>query len=274
MPTHEFSRQRTSDTNTQTKISRYLQLVSSLFNLRTAPIVIWNNFQPKLYKIIKPNQEAVMKRFLQPYFLNKSGICIGGELKWQFQEYLETAFKTINVDLTTSNNKQKIDYTTDASNLYFADSNEYDFVCSSHLLEHLMNPIKAIEEWKRVIKPQGIIYCAVPDKRFTFDHKRKRTTMQHILKDFYSDVSPRDETHIQEALFGIDYKLAGMNKRQHKKWVEDYVDASKKTGAPIYQPHVHVYTKEDVIALFKISKMNIVFSSLLGTTVHIVAKKR
>jgi predicted SAM-dependent methyltransferase len=247
-------------------------LAELLLNPTTSPIMVWNSCQPILYNILKPQHKAYMKKKLQPYFENKIGICIGGRLRWVFQNYLITAEKTVNVNVIAEDG-QKNDFITDASDLYFAGSNKFDFVCSSHVLEHLTNPIKAVMEWKRVIKPDGMLYCGVPDKRFTFDHKRKRTTMQHIMDDFKKNVPQREEKHIHEALFDINYKLAGMNKAQHQKFIEQYDNSSKKTNKSIYQPHVHVYTKEDVTALFRVCRMTIVFSELNGHTTHIMAKK-
>jgi predicted SAM-dependent methyltransferase len=251
------------------KVSTY-QLISSLTNPKTVPIIAWNLSQPRLYDILNPNCLR-MKQKLEPYFKDKKGICIGGALRWKFQNYLETASETINVNVVTQGNQT--DYVADASNLYFADSNDYDFVCSSHVLEHVTNPIKAITEWKRVIKNSGIIYCAVPDKRFTFDHNRKSTSLMHIKNDFYTNVTPWDQSHIHEALFEIDRKMAGMTKKQQEKWINEYFEASKENGALIYQPHIHVYAKEDIIGLFKMCKLDILFSTLRGDTVHILAKK-
>src|SRR6476469_2809969 len=42
-----------------------------------------------------------------------------------------------------------------------------DFVIANHLLEHCQNPIRALAEFDRVLKPGGILYLALPDKRFT-----------------------------------------------------------------------------------------------------------
>jgi len=38
-----------------------------------------------------------------------------------------------------------------------------DFIYSSHTLEHMKNPIIAINNWMKVIKPNGYLYVAVPD---------------------------------------------------------------------------------------------------------------
>ncbi len=59
-----------------------------------------------------------------------------------------------------------------------------DFVIANHVLEHCENPILALENWRRVLKPGGVIYAAIPIKNFTFDKKRECTPFYHILRDY------------------------------------------------------------------------------------------
>jgi hypothetical protein len=40
--------------------------------------------------------------------------------------------------------------------------NEFDFVFSSHCLEHLTRPVSALREWIRVLKPGGILFLYLP----------------------------------------------------------------------------------------------------------------
>ena len=57
--------------------------------------------------------------------------------------------------------KQIIAEATDLSRI---PSNKYDFVLSSNNLEHVANPLKALYEFIRVIKNNGIIILLLPDK--------------------------------------------------------------------------------------------------------------
>jgi len=38
----------------------------------------------------------------------------------------------------------------------------YDFVFSSHCLEHLVNPVAALEHWKTRIRPGGVLFLYLP----------------------------------------------------------------------------------------------------------------
>ncbi|WLE98261.1 MAG: methyltransferase domain-containing protein [Candidatus Electrothrix communis] len=69
----------------------------------------------------------------------------------------------------------------DANNIGLHVQGEFDFVYSSHCLEHLSNPWEAIHEWWNLVKPGGFLFFLVPDEdlyeqgvfpsRFNSDHK-------------------------------------------------------------------------------------------------------
>lgn len=40
-----------------------------------------------------------------------------------------------------------------------------DFVIANHFLEHCQNPIETISNMLRVLKPGGVLYICIPDKR-------------------------------------------------------------------------------------------------------------
>ena len=90
-----------------------------------------------------------------------------------------------------------VDFLADARALPLADDT-LDYLCSSHVLEHLPDPIAALLEWHRVLRPGGWLYLVVPDKRFTFDEPRAVTSVAHLLQDF------RDATTARESLEHVD----------------------------------------------------------------------
>ncbi len=79
-------------------------------------------------------------------------------------------------------------------------SNAYDFVLSSHMLEHAANPILALSEWKRLLTQDGMLVLLLPDKKHTFDHRRPVTAMEHLIADFNAGMSEDDLTHLPEIL--------------------------------------------------------------------------
>jgi SAM-dependent methyltransferase len=96
------------------------------------------------------------------------------------------------------------DYYGHATSLPFRD-NSLDYVVTSHVLEHVANPVAALAEWYRVLRPGGIIYLLVPDRRHTWDHPRALTPVAHFLADYERGTTPADATHIDDFALGIDW---------------------------------------------------------------------
>jgi SAM-dependent methyltransferase len=76
----------------------------------------------------------------------------------------------------------------------------YDFVLSSHNLEHFANPVKALLEWRRVLRPGGALILVLPYYRDTFDHRRKPTGVKHMMQDYSRGIGEDDLTHLPEIL--------------------------------------------------------------------------
>ena len=76
----------------------------------------------------------------------------------------------------------------------------FDFVLSSHCLEHLANPLAALREWHRVTREGGHLLLLVPDPANSFDHRRPRTTLAHLRADAANHVREDDQTHVAEIL--------------------------------------------------------------------------
>lgn len=95
------------------------------------------------------------------------------------------------------NGKQFI---ADATDLSKITGDFYDFMLSSHVIEHIANPIKALFEWKRIIKPGGHLVIIAPNMNFTYDRKRPLTKLDHIISDYQNNTEESDNTHISEVL--------------------------------------------------------------------------
>jgi SAM-dependent methyltransferase len=87
-----------------------------------------------------------------------------------------------------------------------ADSS-YDFVLSSHSLEHLANPVKGLKEWTRVIREGGALVVVLPHFKYTFDRRRRVTPVSHMLEDYERGTGENDETHFREILEFHDLAL-------------------------------------------------------------------
>jgi SAM-dependent methyltransferase len=61
----------------------------------------------------------------------------------------------------------------DAQYLNGLNNEQFDFVYSSHTLEHLQNPAEAIKNWFRVVKPGGFLILYIPHR----DLYEKKSTL-------------------------------------------------------------------------------------------------
>ena len=104
-------------------------------------------------------------------------------------------------------NKNGVQYISEATDLSLIPNSKYDFIISSNCLEHVANPLKAIEEWIRVVKKGGLLLLVLPNKEYCFDHNRSVTEFSHLLKDYENNITENDLTHLDEILNLHDLKM-------------------------------------------------------------------
>lgn len=78
----------------------------------------------------------------------------------------------------------KVDIIGNGETLENIENNSQDFIIANHMIEHCQNPIMTIGNFLRVLKTNGIVFMAIPDKRYTFDKQRENTILQHFIDDY------------------------------------------------------------------------------------------
>jgi len=84
--------------------------------------------------------------------------CGGQEIDAHFCKENKISPLAIGVDL------QQTNLIGNAEHLFWFRDNTLDYVFSSHLLEHLYHPQKALKEWFRVLRPGGYLVLYLPLK--------------------------------------------------------------------------------------------------------------
>ncbi len=75
------------------------------------------------------------------------------------------------------------DVIDDGETLATVEAGSADFVIANHFIEHTQDPIGTLANHLRVLRPGGVLYLAVPDKRLTFDRDREITPLEHVVRD-------------------------------------------------------------------------------------------
>lgn len=178
-------------------------------------------------------------------FLRGSGIEIGA-YNWPLM--VPAGVKVIQVDrepvesfanrVPEGSQLVKVDVFAMIEDLFPFKDESQDFVIANHVVEHSENPILAIQSMLRVLKPGGILFLTLPDKRFTFDEHRPRHDFDHVLRDFQEGPTVSRNQHYQEAAKHYE----NLDGEAADKWVRE----NEANGSDI---HFHVWTQADMFEL-------------------------
>lgn len=124
-----------------------------------------------------------------------------------------------------------VDILDDGETLASLPDASVDFVIANHFIEHTQSPLTTLRNHLRVLRPGGILYLAVPDKRRTFDVGRDVTSLEHILRDLEDGPAWSREQHFREWSQHVE-KAINVEARAAKLMADDY------------SIHFHVWTAD------------------------------
>ena len=152
----------------------------------------------------------------------------------------------------------------------FICSNIFDFVCSCHVLQYLSNPGRAIEEWLRVLKPGGLIYIIVPDKRYCFDRRRETTTIEHLIDEYTSNIREISRLHYEDYIINTNGE-DGIKRETSETFIDRCFNAQSSI-------HVHTFTADSLYNFLLALKEHILFEVIhyeaQGLHLHVALKKK
>ncbi|HSR17020.1 MAG TPA: methyltransferase domain-containing protein [Ignavibacteriaceae bacterium] len=167
-----------------------------------------------------------------------------------------------------SNHAPGWQFVSEAADLDKISSGRYDFILSSHVIEHIANPVKALFEWERILKDDGILIIIFPHKDGTFDHKRKVTSLEHMIDDFNKGTGENDLTHLDEIL-----ELHDLSKDVQAGTPEQFRERSLKNFQN-RSLHHHVFNSYSAVKLIDYAGLKIVsVEAALPYHIIIIAKK-
>lgn len=210
---------------------------------------VFNKFGFEIHEKVDFERVKLFQRrnFLSNMYLSGNGIEIGA-LNRPLEvpnsanvKYIDRkSFDELKIEYPeVGNNIIKPDIIDDGELLSKFMDNSLDFIIANHLIEHSKNPIGAIENMLRVLKPKGILYMAVPDKRLTFDKNRPITPIEHLLEVYKNGKDNFLNEHYEEWVKIIDQIE---DKAEFKERVKHLISID-------YSIHIHVWTSNEIIEL-------------------------
>jgi SAM-dependent methyltransferase len=119
----------------------------------------------------------------------------------------------------------------------------YDAILSSHVIEHIANPLGALAVWRRVVRQDGHLLLVAPHKSGTFDHRRAVTPLAHMVEDFERGTDESDRTHLDETLELHDRSRDAEDGDQ-QAWA-----SARRDNARTRVLHHHVFTADSLLEL-------------------------
>ena len=156
------------------------------------------------------------------------------------------------------------DVIADAEFLPFKSS--LNFIIASHVLEHLKLPLVALRAWYDSLAPGGVLLLRVPDKRFTFDTSRQRTSLSHLIREQVSQETYDLRSHYADWVEHIEKTPPAQS---------NFETSIQELMARQFSIHFHVWTDRDVreILDYTICEWKLAWRPLLIWDAHYYRKE-
>jgi SAM-dependent methyltransferase len=156
------------------------------------------------------------------------------------REYPEVADKPLlNVDVV--DNGETLETVPDGSQ---------DFIVANHFLEHTEDPIGTIGIHLRKLKPGGILFYAVPDKRYTFDFRRAITPLEHMIRDHEEGPAGSRREHFDEWTSEVGGSAEDRaTEDAYRRFQEWAATEARRLEDEEFSIHMHVWDQASFLAL-------------------------
>ncbi len=84
----------------------------------------------------------------------------------------------------------EVDYVVGASTLRrVVKGKKFDFIVASHVIEHIPDIVRWLQDITHILKPGGILSLVIPDKRYSFDISRELSRPSEVIGAYYDNTS-------------------------------------------------------------------------------------
>lgn len=98
----------------------------------------------------------------------------------------ELRLKYKNKPVSAYNQIEDVDYVWRGGSLVdlIGQPARYDYIIASHVIEHTTDLIRFLSDMETLLKPDGVLALAVPDKRYCFDYFRPLSTTGGVIQAY------------------------------------------------------------------------------------------
>lgn len=121
----------------------------------------------------------------------------------------------------------------EASNLPF-DDQSLDFIFSSHVFEHLANPVGHLQQWKMKLKPNGVVVGIVPDIAGCKDYVHGPCPLSDLIVEYDMRIMSPTLSHYER---WAKFRAPGKDPRE-------FMEAGRSI-------HVHFYSHNNMSSLLQ-----------------------
>jgi len=125
-----------------------------------------------------------------------------------------------------------------------AEDGSLDFIFSSHVFEHLANPLGHLARWREKLAPGGVVLAIIPEMHSTKDSIGRPSTIDEIRAEFEAGIWRPNEGHYERY-----FTLRGM-----KESAKDMMEKNSSI-------HAHYYDKDNLKVLLDTAVKEHGFSS-------------
>ena len=183
----------------------------------------------------------------------------------KFLDYLTRGeLITINPHASYLDDIPDTDYIVKSNNYLLYVKDKFDYLIANHVLEHAPNLIGFLQQLCNMLNDEGVLFIALPDKKFTFDKYKINTTLSHVLSDYFNKVDKASIEHIIEDFLYYDRHFVGSDQN-----IEGRLSISAIMEKVSTEPHIglhcHVFQSETILdtLIRPIISMNLVKLNLL-----------
>lgn len=119
---------------------------------------------------------------LNPHILPSEDVDVRYVESASAEEWVRNYKKTDKPSVAEQRNLWSQYVVADAQKLSTMPDGSLDFIYSNHVFEHFMNPLGVLENWRRKLKPTGMVLGVVPDCRYIFDLRQPPSTVDEWVR--------------------------------------------------------------------------------------------